>query len=88
VADALLTHYRDALKEIRSTGVVTYAVRQLAPYGRAALGAFHPGRETLTGKLLGQGVSAKKVSAFFANLVPVSHRARTGVSKRSQRRRE
>jgi hypothetical protein len=54
VADALLTHYRDALQEIRGTGVVSYAVRQLAPYGRAALAAFHPGRETLTAKLLGK----------------------------------
>jgi hypothetical protein len=54
VADALLKHYRDALKEIRSTGVATYAVRQLAPYGRAALAAFHPSRETLTAKLLGR----------------------------------
>jgi hypothetical protein len=53
VADALLAHYRDALKEIRDTGVVTYSVRQLAPYGRAALAAFRPSRETLTGKLLG-----------------------------------
>src|SRR4029078_4724026 len=69
VADALLTHYRDALKEIRSTGTVNYAMRQLAPYGRAALAAFHPARETLTGKLLDKGVSAKKVSAYLTNLV-------------------
>ena len=54
VADALLAHYRDALKEIRDTGVITYAMRQLAPYGRAALAAFHPSRETLTGRLLGK----------------------------------
>jgi hypothetical protein len=52
VADALLAHYRGALEEIRDTGVITYAVRQLAPYGRAALAAFRPSRETLTGKLL------------------------------------
>ena len=88
VADALLTHYRDALQEIRSTGVVAYAVRQLGPYGRAALAAFHPARETLTGKLLDQGVSATRVGAFIANLVPVSRRTRSQVSKRSQRRRE
>jgi hypothetical protein len=31
-------------------------VRQLAPYGRAALAAFHPSRETLTGKLLGKRI--------------------------------
>jgi len=54
VADALLAHYREALAEIRDTGVVTYALRQLAPYGRAALAAFRPSRETLTGKLLGK----------------------------------
>jgi hypothetical protein len=54
VADALLAHYRDALKEIRDTGVITYAVRQLAPYGRAALAAFRPSRETLTCRLLGK----------------------------------
>jgi hypothetical protein len=54
VADALLAHYREALREIRSAGVVTYAARQLAPYGRAALSAFHPSRETLTDKLLGR----------------------------------
>ena len=52
VADALLAHYRAALQEIRATGVISYAVRQLAPYGRAALAAFRPSRETLTGKLL------------------------------------
>jgi len=52
VADALLAHYRAALKEIRATGVINFAVRQLAPYGRAALAAFRPSRETLTGKLL------------------------------------
>ena len=51
VADALLDHYRGALQEIRATGVVTYAVRQLAPYGRAALAAFRPSRATLTAKL-------------------------------------
>ncbi len=52
VADALLAHYRDALKEIRATGVLSYAMRQLAPYGRAAVAAFRPSRETLTGRLL------------------------------------
>jgi hypothetical protein len=54
VADALLAHYRDALKEIRDTGVITYTVRELAPYGRAALAAFRPSRETLTCRLLGK----------------------------------
>jgi len=54
VADALLAHYRGALAEIRDTGVVTYALRQLTPYGRAALAAFRPSRETLTDRLLGK----------------------------------
>jgi hypothetical protein len=88
VADALLTHYRDALEEIRSTGVVSFAVRQLSPYGRAALAAFHPSRETLTGKLLDKSVSRRSVGAYLANFVPASRRARAGLSKRSQRRRE
>src|SRR5262249_27696056 len=52
VAEALLAHYREALKEIHETGVVTYAMRQLTPYGRAALAAFRPSRETLTDRLL------------------------------------
>jgi len=62
-------------------------VRQLAPYGRAAVAAFHPRRETLTAKLLDKGVGAN-VRAYLANLVPASRRQRPGVSKRSQRRRE
>jgi hypothetical protein len=52
VSNALLEHYRQSLLEMREAGFVGYGVRQLAPYTRAALGAFAPERETLTGKLL------------------------------------
>jgi hypothetical protein len=52
VSNALLEHYRQSLTELRETGFVSYGVRQLTPYTRAALGAFAPERETLTGKLL------------------------------------
>jgi hypothetical protein len=52
VSGALLEHYRDALVEIRSTGFLAYGQRQLAPYARAAVAAFHPGRGTLTDKFL------------------------------------
>lgn len=52
VSNALLDHYRQSLLEMREAGFVGYGARQLAPYTRAALGAFAPERETLTGKLL------------------------------------
>jgi hypothetical protein len=48
----LLEHYRQSLNDIRAVGFVRYGVRQLTPYTQAALGAFAPDRETLTGKLL------------------------------------
>ena len=54
VSDALLAHYREALAEIRTVGFLRYGARQLAPYARAAVAAFHPARETLTGKLFGK----------------------------------
>jgi hypothetical protein len=54
VSDALLEHYREALAQIRAAGFLGYGARQLAPYARAAVAAFHPERETLTGKLLGK----------------------------------
>jgi hypothetical protein len=37
---------------MRAVGFIRYGVRQLTPYTQAALGAFSPERETLTGKLL------------------------------------
>jgi len=52
LAGPLLEHYRESLKEMRAVGFVRYGVRQLTPYTQAALGAFAPERETLTGKLL------------------------------------
>jgi hypothetical protein len=52
VSNALLDHYRQSLLELREAGFLRYGVRQLAPYTQAAIGAFHPTRETLTGKLL------------------------------------
>jgi hypothetical protein len=52
VSNALLDHYRESLLELRKLGFAGYGVQQLTPYTRAAIGAFHPGRETLTGKLL------------------------------------
>ena len=52
VSNALLDHYRQSLAQIREAGFVGYGVRQLGPYTQAAVAAFHPSRETLTGKLL------------------------------------
>jgi hypothetical protein len=52
LSGALLEHYRQSLKDIRAIGFVRYGVRQLTPYTQAALGAFSPERETLTGRLL------------------------------------
>jgi hypothetical protein len=54
VSDALLAHYRGALAEIRAVGYFRYGARQLTPYARAAVAAFHPERETLTGRLFGK----------------------------------
>ena len=52
VSNALLEHYRQSLQQMREVGFMRYGVRQLTPYTHAAIGAFHPARETLTGKLL------------------------------------
>jgi len=52
VSNALLEHYRQSLLELREVGYLRYGVRQLIPYTHAAIGAFAPERETLTGKLL------------------------------------
>jgi hypothetical protein len=52
VSNALLEHYRQSLRELRDVGYVRYGVLKLTPYTRAAIEAFHPERETLTGKLL------------------------------------
>jgi hypothetical protein len=52
LSGALLDHYRESLREMRRVGFVGYGVRQLAPYTRAALAAFSPGRTTLTSRYL------------------------------------
>jgi hypothetical protein len=51
-ASALLDHYKQTLSEIRETGYVTYAGRQLRPYVVAAAGQFSPARRSLTERLL------------------------------------
>jgi hypothetical protein len=51
-ASALLDHYKQTLSEIRDTGYVTYAGRQLRPYLAAAAGQFSPNRRSLTERLL------------------------------------
>lgn len=53
-ASALLDDYRTALEDLRRTGYVAYARRQLGPYARAAAGQFLPARRTLTERLLGR----------------------------------
>ena len=53
-AAALLDHYKQTLSEIRETGYVTYAARQLRPYFVAAAGQFSPKRRSLTERLLGK----------------------------------
>ena len=52
VANALLDHYRAALREIEQVGYFTYASRQLRPYFRAAAGQFSPQRKTVTDAML------------------------------------
>jgi hypothetical protein len=52
VSNALLEHYRESLKQLREVGYLRYGADKLTPYARAALGAFHPERATLTDKLL------------------------------------
>ena len=52
VSNALLEHYRESLRQLREVGYLRYGLRQITPYTHAAIGAFNPSRETLTGKLL------------------------------------
>jgi uncharacterized protein (DUF1810 family) len=49
---ALLDDYRRTLAELREVGYASYARRQLAPYVRAAVSQFSPGRSTLTERIL------------------------------------
>lgn len=50
-AAVLLDDYRKGLGELRETGYLAYARRQLAPYVRAAASQFSPARPTLTQRL-------------------------------------
>jgi hypothetical protein len=52
VSKALLDHYGESLRQMREIGYLAYGLQQIAPYTQAAIGAFDPARETLTGKLL------------------------------------
>jgi hypothetical protein len=52
VSKALLDHYGESLRQMREIGYLRYGMQQIAPYMQAAIGAFDPARETLTGKLL------------------------------------
>ena len=49
---ALLDDYRRTLGELREVGYASYARRQVAPYVRAAVNQFSPGRTTLTQRIL------------------------------------
>jgi hypothetical protein len=51
-AAALLDHYKQTLSEIRETGYVTYAGRQVRPYVVAAARQFSPARRSVTERLL------------------------------------
>jgi hypothetical protein len=52
LAATLLDHYRQTLSEIRRTGYLAYAHRQLRPYLQASVDQFSPKRRTLTDRLL------------------------------------
>ncbi len=49
---AVLDDYRQTLSELRQTGYLTYAARQIQPYLRAAANQFSPKRKTLTQRML------------------------------------
>jgi len=51
-AGVLLDHYGATLHEIRTTGFVTYWVREFRPYLKAAARQFSPRRKTLTERML------------------------------------
>ena len=61
-ATALLDHYKQTLSEIRETGYVAYAGRQLGPYVQAAVGQFSPKRRSVTERLLDKIESARRKS--------------------------
>jgi hypothetical protein len=49
---ALLEDYRRTLAALREVGYAAYARRQVAPYVRAAVNQFSPGRTTLTDRIV------------------------------------
>lgn len=51
-AAALLDHYKQTLADIRETGYLTYARKQLGPYVYAAVRQFSPQHRTLTERLI------------------------------------
>ena len=51
-AAALLDHYKQTLSEMRETGYVSYASRQLGPYFAAAVKQFSPKRPSRTERLV------------------------------------
>lgn len=50
----ILDHYTSMLAEIRQTGLLPWWTREFRPYLAGAAKAFHPGRRTLTERLLGR----------------------------------
>ncbi len=61
-ASALLHHYKQTLSEMRETGYVTYAGRQLRPYVVAAAHQFSPKHRSLTERLLKKFQDLKRSS--------------------------
>ena len=55
MAEGLLEHYRGIGEEIRTTGYVTYWVREFRPYLKAAVLQFSPRRASLTERMLRKG---------------------------------
>jgi hypothetical protein len=55
MAEGLLNHYSATMQEIRSTGFLSYWVREFRPYLKAAASQFSPRRVTVTERMLGRG---------------------------------
>lgn len=52
LSTAILDHYSETLNELRETGYLTYAKRQLSPYFRACVDQFSPESRTLTQRFI------------------------------------
>jgi hypothetical protein len=59
-AASLLDHYKQTLTELRHTGYVTYATRQLRPYVHAAASQFSPKRRSFTERLVDKVSSVRR----------------------------